>query len=70
MSRARLERMHDVMAGHVDRGVVPGVVTLVNLIFTAINLLSRRVAWPQTLVARRATVQHEIQDKVVFEQRL
>jgi hypothetical protein len=47
--------MHDVMAGHVDRGVVPGVVTLVNLIFTAINLLSRRVAWPQTLVARRAT---------------
>jgi hypothetical protein len=55
MSRARLERMHDVMAGHVDRGVVPGVVTLVNLIFTAINLLSCRVAWPQTLVARRAT---------------
>ena len=30
LSRARLERMHDVMAGHVDRGVVPGVVTLLS----------------------------------------
>src|SRR3712207_7785 len=30
LSRARLERMQDVMAGHVDRGVVPGVVTLVS----------------------------------------
>jgi CubicO group peptidase (beta-lactamase class C family) len=30
LSRARLERMQDVMAGHVDRGVVPGVVTLLS----------------------------------------
>jgi CubicO group peptidase (beta-lactamase class C family) len=30
LSRARLERMQDVMAGHVDRGVMPGVVTLVS----------------------------------------
>jgi CubicO group peptidase (beta-lactamase class C family) len=30
LSRARLERMHNVMAGHVDRGVVPGVVTLLS----------------------------------------
>ena len=27
---ARLGGMHDVMAGHVERGVVPGVVTLVS----------------------------------------
>jgi len=30
LSKARLARMHDVMAGHVDRGVVPGLVTLVS----------------------------------------
>jgi CubicO group peptidase (beta-lactamase class C family) len=30
LSRARLDRMHDVMAGHVDRGEQPGVVTLVS----------------------------------------
>ena len=30
LSSARLGRMHDVMAGHVERGDVPGVVTLVN----------------------------------------
>jgi CubicO group peptidase (beta-lactamase class C family) len=29
-SGARLDRMHDVMAGHVERGVVPGIVTLVS----------------------------------------
>ncbi len=29
LSKARLGRMHDVMAGHVKRGVVPGLVTLV-----------------------------------------
>ncbi len=29
LSKARLGRLHDVMAGHVDRGHVPGVVTLV-----------------------------------------
>ena len=29
-SEARLGRMRDVMAGHVDRGVVPGIVTLVS----------------------------------------
>jgi len=29
-SKARLDRMHDVMAGHVDRGDVPGIVTLVS----------------------------------------
>jgi CubicO group peptidase (beta-lactamase class C family) len=29
LSKARLGRMHDVMAGHVERGEVPGVVTLV-----------------------------------------
>jgi CubicO group peptidase (beta-lactamase class C family) len=29
-SQLRLERMHDVMAGHVERGAVPGIVTLVS----------------------------------------
>ncbi|MGH6900137.1 MAG: serine hydrolase domain-containing protein [Geminicoccaceae bacterium] len=29
LSRARLGRMHDVMAGHVERGAVPGIVTAV-----------------------------------------
>ena len=30
LSRARLDRMHDVMAGHVQRGQAPGIVTLVS----------------------------------------
>ena len=30
LSNTRLGRMHDVMAGHVERGVVPGIVTLVS----------------------------------------
>src|SRR5262245_35619266 len=30
LSRARLGRMHEVMAGHVERGDVPGLVTLVS----------------------------------------
>jgi CubicO group peptidase (beta-lactamase class C family) len=30
LSKARLDRMHDVMAGHVERGEVPGLVTLVS----------------------------------------
>ncbi len=30
LSRTRLGRMHDVMAGHVERGQVPGLVTLVS----------------------------------------
>ncbi|MBA2276702.1 MAG: beta-lactamase family protein [Chloroflexia bacterium] len=30
LSSVRLGRMHDVMAGHVERGTVPGLVTLVN----------------------------------------
>src|SRR5438034_11836987 len=30
LSRARLSRMHDVMAGYVERGDVPGLVTLVS----------------------------------------
>jgi|SRR5215203_2970151 len=30
MSRARLARMHDVMAGHVEAGHVPGFVTLIS----------------------------------------
>ncbi len=30
LSAARLRRMHDVMTGYVERGVVPGVVTLVS----------------------------------------
>jgi len=29
MSKARLGRMYDVMVGHVERGEVPGIVTLV-----------------------------------------
>src|SRR5918995_3159520 len=29
LSRARLARMHDVMAGHVEAGHVPGFVTLI-----------------------------------------
>ncbi len=30
LSRARLVRMHDIMAGYVERGEVPGLVTLVS----------------------------------------
>lgn len=30
LSAARLGRMHAVMAGHVERGQVPGVVTLID----------------------------------------
>jgi CubicO group peptidase (beta-lactamase class C family) len=30
LSKARLGRMHDVMAGHVERGAIPGLVTLVS----------------------------------------
>ena len=30
LSRTHLGRMHDVMAGHVERGTVPGIVTLVS----------------------------------------
>ena len=30
LSKARLGRMHDVMAGHVARGALPGLVTLVS----------------------------------------
>ena len=30
LSKARLERMHDVMAGYIDRGQVPGLVALVS----------------------------------------
>jgi hypothetical protein len=29
LSTARLGRLHDVMVGHVERGDVPGIVTLV-----------------------------------------
>jgi len=29
-SKARLDCLHDVMAGHVERGEVPGLVTLVS----------------------------------------
>ncbi|HXE29732.1 MAG TPA: serine hydrolase domain-containing protein [Stellaceae bacterium] len=29
LSKARLQRMHDVMAGHVERGLAPGVITLI-----------------------------------------
>jgi hypothetical protein len=30
LSETRLARMHDVMAGYVERGEVPGIVTLVS----------------------------------------
>jgi len=30
LSQARLSRTHDVMAGYVERGEVPGIVTLVS----------------------------------------
>src|SRR5437016_6673891 len=30
LSKARLDRLHDVMAGYVERGNVPGIVTLVS----------------------------------------
>ncbi len=30
LSRARLGRMHAVMAGYVERGEVPGIVTLIS----------------------------------------
>ena len=30
LSKAQLDRMHDVMAGHVERGAFPGLVTLIS----------------------------------------
>jgi hypothetical protein len=30
LSKARLGRIHDVMAGYAERGEVPGIVTLVS----------------------------------------
>ena len=30
LSKARLDRMHDVMARHVEHGGVPGLVTLIS----------------------------------------
>jgi hypothetical protein len=30
LSKARLDRIHDVMAGYVEHGQVPGIVTLVS----------------------------------------
>jgi hypothetical protein len=30
LSKVRLGRMHDVMAGHVERGDVTGIVTLIS----------------------------------------
>ena len=30
LSKARVARLHDVMAGYVERGEVPGLVTLVS----------------------------------------
>ena len=30
LSKARLRRMHDVMAGYVERGQVRGIVTLIS----------------------------------------
>lgn len=30
LSQARLGRMHDVMTGYVERGEIPGLVTLVS----------------------------------------
>jgi hypothetical protein len=30
LSKARLDRMHDVLAGRVERGAVPGLVTLIS----------------------------------------
>jgi len=30
LSKTRLDRMHDVLAGHVDRGLLPGLVTLIS----------------------------------------
>ena len=30
LSRARLDRLHDVMTGHVERGDMPGLVTLID----------------------------------------
>ncbi len=30
LSKVRLDRMHDVMAGYVERGEIPGLVTLVS----------------------------------------
>ncbi len=30
LSKARLNRLHDVLAGYVDRGEIPGLVTLVS----------------------------------------
>ena len=32
LSKSRLDRMHDVLSGHVERGALPGLVTLVTLV--------------------------------------
>ena len=49
-SQVRLDRMHDVMAGYVERGEVPGIVTIsrrgaVRLVFP----FARRSCTPRTL---------------------
>jgi hypothetical protein len=62
LSKARLFRMHNVMAGYVERGEVPGVVTLAaNVVTPAVqfkswrpkNLRTRQEGeepWPQSVV--------------------
>ncbi len=57
LSRARLDRMHDIMAGIVERGTVPGVVTLV----------SRRGEVHVDVIGRKAVVgNHPMQRDSIF----
>jgi hypothetical protein len=57
LSKARLDRMHDVMAGYVERGEVPGLVTLISrrgeTHIDAIGMTSRGIgccpSWPRAV---------------------
>jgi len=60
LSKARLQRMHDVMAGYVDRGEVPGLVMLVchrgEVHADAIGTLAARDAGPLAAPVRRDSI--------------
>ena len=55
-SKARLDRLHDVMAGHVERGEVPGLVTLV----------SRRGEAHVSVIGRKALAGESIRRDTIF----
>src|SRR3989454_10601073 len=56
LSKSRLSHMHDVMAGHVERGEVPGLVTLV----------SRRGEAHVSVIGRKALAGESIRRDTIF----